>query len=199
MPNHFSGFDYVQSIARRLVYDFAEAGRAGHSSLIGAARETPARVQLERVLPGNIGVGSGIVIDSFGGKSKQQDIVIYERHLCPVFSINDTAEATYYPIEGVMAVGEVKSSLDKDKLEDAFAKISSVKSLNRVMEAEGDKALGLSPTVPFRNYGLKDLTSGVESEQYSIENHLIKCLVLYCREKFHLRLKPFLSIMQIYH
>src|SRR5688572_5877693 len=145
MTKDFSGFDYLQSMARRLVYDFDEAGLAGHPGLIGSARETPARVQLERVLPGNIGVGSGIVIDSFGGKSKQQDIVIYEKHLCPVFSINDTAEATYYPIEGVMAVGEVKSSLDKDKLEDAFAKIDSVKSLSRVVEAVKDDVFGMAP------------------------------------------------------
>src|SRR5690606_11696638 len=120
MAKEFTGYEHLQSMARRLVYDFSEASVAGHPGLIGSARETPARVQLERVLPGNFGVGSGIVIDSFGGRSKQQDIVIYEKHLCPVFSINDTPDATYYPIEGVMAVGEVKSSLDKDKLEDAF-------------------------------------------------------------------------------
>ena len=102
MAKCFSGIDHLQLMARRLVFDFAEAAGAGHPGLIGAARETPARLQLERVLPGNIGIGSGIVIDSFGGQSKQQDIVVFEKHLCPVFSINDTPEATYYPVEGLM-------------------------------------------------------------------------------------------------
>lgn len=172
MTTEFRGYDYLQSMARRLVYDFGEASAAGHPGLIGSARETPARLQLERVLPGNFGVGSGIVIDSFGGKSKQQDIIVYEKHLCPVFSINDTAEATYYPIEGVMAVGEVKSSLDKDKLEDSFNKIASVKSLRRIVEPETDQLFGLPSTVPFRNYGSTSLLSGAESEQYKIENSL---------------------------
>ena len=175
MAKSFSGFDHLQLMARRLVNDFDEAAGAGHPGLIGAARETPARLQLERVLPGNVGIGSGIVVDSFGGLSKQQDIVVFEKHLCPVFSINDTPEATYYPIEGVLAVGEVKSSLDRAKLEDAFSKIHSVKSLNRVVEAE-EQALGLRPTVPFRKYGSQSLFSGTEVEQYSIDRSLDQVL-----------------------
>ena len=171
MAKCFSGIDHLQLMARRLVLDFAEAAGAGHPGLIGAARETPARLQLERVLPGNIGIGSGIVIDSFGGQSKQQDIVVFEKHLCPVFSINDTPEATYYPVEGVLAVGEVKSSLDKAKLEDAFSKIQSVKSLSRVVEVE-EVTLGLRPTVPYRKYGSQIMMSGTEAEQYSIDNAL---------------------------
>lgn len=166
------GFEHLQSMARRLIYDFGEAASAGHPGLIGAARETPARLQLERVLPGNVGIGSGIVFDSYGGVSKQQDIVVFEKHLCPVFSINDTPEATYYPVEGVLAVGEVKSSLDKTQLEDAFAKIQSVKSLRRVVEFEADEVFGMSPTVPFRNYGSQSVFSGAEVEQYSIDRSL---------------------------
>lgn len=159
-------------MARRLVNDFDEAAVVGHPGLIGSARETPARVQLERVLPGNIGVGSGIVIDSYGGVSKQQDIILFEKHICPVFSINNTPEATYYPVEGVMAVGEVKSSLDKEKLEDAFSKIGSVKSLKRVIESEMDDVFGLPATVPYRSYGSQLSACGSEGEQYSADKSL---------------------------
>lgn len=172
MTRRFTGFDHLQSMARRLVYDFGEAAVAGHPGLIGDARETPARSQLQRVLPGNIGVGSGIVIDSFGGMSKQQDIVIFEKNLCPVFTINDTPEATYYPIEGVLAVGEVKSSLDKTKLDDAFSKVVSVKSLKRVVEAGEPGGLVHPPTVPFRKYGSSVLTEGIEEQQYSTDKSL---------------------------
>lgn len=172
MAKCFSGFEHLQSMARRLVHEFDEAAVAGHPGLVGAARETPARLQLERVLPGNIGVGSGIVIDSFGGVSKQQDIVIFERHLCPVFSINDTPEATFYPVEGVLAVGEVKSSLDKSRLEDAYTKIQSVKSLHRVVEAEPTAFDSLGPTVSFRKYGSQTEAVGTEDEQYSTDKSL---------------------------
>lgn len=164
--NEFNGREYVQSVARQLVVEFQEAGKAGHPVLIGTARETPARVKFVKLLPGNIAVGSGIVMDSFGGKSKQQDIVIYERDICPVFSINDTPEATFYPVESVVAVGEVKSTLDKATIADSFAKIASVKALKRIVETESN-VLGLPATVPFRSYGERRSMQGVEEEQYS--------------------------------
>lgn len=120
MGGSFDPTDFVARVARRLVLEFADATQAGTPGLIGAAREHPARVQLGKMLPGFADVGSGLVIDSFGGISKQQDVVVYERHFCPVFTVNDTPEATYYPVEGVIGVGEIKSTLDGSKLEDAF-------------------------------------------------------------------------------
>ena len=89
------------------------------------------RDQLDQVLPRGIAVGEGFVIDSYGGTSRQQDVVLYERDICPVFSINQTPETTFYPCEGVIAVGEIKSSLDRESLKDAFKKVASVKALRR--------------------------------------------------------------------
>ena len=48
-----------------------------------------------------------------------------------MFSVNRTAQTTYYPCEGVIAVGEIKSRLDGDSLEDAFRKVASAKELRR--------------------------------------------------------------------
>ena len=52
--------------------------------------ESPVREQLEHLIPRGIAVGSGFVIDSYGATSSQTDLVLYERDICPVFSINDT-------------------------------------------------------------------------------------------------------------
>ena len=93
--------------------------------------EQPVRDQLEQILPQGIGVGSGFVIDIYRKTSRQIDIVLYEKDICPVFMINNTPETTYYPCECVLAVGEVKSVLNGDSLKDAFSKISSVKELTR--------------------------------------------------------------------
>ena len=71
------------------------------------------------------------MIDSYGATSRQQDVIFYERDLCPVFSINDTPQTTFHPCEGVIAVGEIKSRLDRDSLEDAFKTVASVKTLRR--------------------------------------------------------------------
>ena len=127
----FDATDFIVRLGRSLIDEFEEARRATTSQLIGEAIETPVRRRLEQVLPRGIGVGSGCVIDSYGNCSRQQDVVLYERGVCPVFSINDTPQSTYYPCEGVMAVIEVKSSVASAELEDSFRKIASVKRLRR--------------------------------------------------------------------
>ena len=128
------GFDvnqFVTRIGKRLVEQFADARSATSPSTVATAMEQPVREQLEQILPRGIGVGSGFVIDSNGGTSRQMDVILYEKDICPVFSINKTAETTYYPCEGVIAAGEVKSRLDRGLLEDCFAKIGSVRKLRR--------------------------------------------------------------------
>ncbi len=108
------------------------------------------RDQLEQVLPRGIAVGEGFVIDSYGGTSRQQDVILYERDICPVFSINRTLQTTYYPCEGVIAVGEIKSSLDRNSLQDAFEKVASVKRLRRHIVHEFLPNLKTGEPVPRR-------------------------------------------------
>ena len=159
----FDGPSFIRHVAERLVHEFQFSQGAGTPGLIGAAKENPARIQLERLMPGGVAVGSGIVVDSFGGLSRQQDIVIYEK-LCPVFTHKDAVEATYYPVEGVIAVGEVKSGLGKSEITDSAAKSASVKALRRHAEASND-GLG-PPAVSFRNYGSGTSFAGTPSEQF---------------------------------
>ncbi len=117
----------------------------------------PVRNQLEQILPRGIAVGSGCVIDSYGDVSRQQDVVLYEREICPVFSINDTPEATYYPCEGVIAVGEIKSSLGSTELENSFEKVASVKRLRRRLVSPPSTHPQALPTgeeiIHYRHYG----------------------------------------------
>lgn len=132
MAKDFSSFEYVASIGELLVAEFEFASKlATTPGLIGSAMEHPVRNRLQQILPRGIAAGSGCVIDTYGNTSKQMDIALYERDICPVFTINDTPESTYYPCEGVVAVGEIKSSFGKTKMKDAFDKIESVKRLRR--------------------------------------------------------------------
>ena len=127
----FNATDFITRLGHSLVDEFQEARQATTSQLIGDAIETPVRRRLEQVLPRGIAVGSGCVIDSYGNCSRQQDVVLYERDICPIFSINNTPQSTYYPCEGVMAVIEVKSAVASAELRDSFEKIASVKRLRR--------------------------------------------------------------------
>jgi hypothetical protein len=151
MPSEFRPLEFIERIGAMLVHEFENAAYAGTPGLVGTAKEHPARKRFEMLLPHVAAVGSGLVIDSYGGVSRQQDIVIYERAHCPVFSVNDTPEATYYPCEGVIAVGEVKSTLGSKDLEDAIAKIVSAKRLKR--RAIAHAGFQYNRTVPFRQYG----------------------------------------------
>ena len=106
-----------------------------------------------QLLPRGVGVGSGCVIDSFGNANRQMDVILYERDICPVFSINEDPDSTYYPCEGVIAVGEVKSALDSRKLKDTFLKIESVKRLRRFARLSPSGVPGMADYVAFRKYG----------------------------------------------
>ena len=134
MKPSFDPSEFVRNIGCELVRDFGKARMATTPDLVGDAMERPVRRRLEQILPLGIGVGSGCVIDTDGGTSRQMDVVLYEKGLCPVFCINEASETTYYPCEGVLAVGEVKSAIGKKELADCFRKISSVKSLHRAFQ-----------------------------------------------------------------
>jgi hypothetical protein len=121
--------------------------------------------KLELLLPKSIGVGSGCIIDSFGKTSKQMDILLYEKDLCPVFCINESSETTYYPCEGVIAAGEVKSSLNSEELTNIFDKVKSVKVLKRYSVPENGKLRG-GEFYAFRKYGNRTSFEGARSEDY---------------------------------
>jgi hypothetical protein len=110
-------------------------------------------------------------MDSFGQRSTQQDIVFFERDFCPVYSINDTPEATYFPVEGVIAVGEVKNVVDKATLFDALHKIRSAKVLRRFSERTKE---GVTPAAAsFRPYGASTRFAAVPADEYDQERKFL--------------------------
>lgn len=128
----FDSAKFVRRIGADLVDAFEKARSATTAELVASAQETATRKRLEQILPTGVAVGTGCVIDTYGNTSKQTDVILYERDVCPVFRVNaDDPKSAYYPCEGVIAVGEIKSVIGKKELEDSFEKIASVKSLKR--------------------------------------------------------------------
>lgn len=152
MQQKFDSRVFVREVASELVSNFEKAAQATTPALKGAAREREVRRKLESLLPASIGVGTGCVIDHEGNASRQQDVILYEKNICPAFSLNDTPETTYYPCEGVIAVGEIKTSIGKAEVEDCFSKIASVKSLKRLALVSRSELDG-SEYSAFRKYG----------------------------------------------
>ena len=94
MDTTFNPDAFIRRIGQRLVSELDDTRAATTPGTVGSAMEEPVRRQLQQILPRGIAVGSGFVIDSYGGTSRQGDIVLYEQDICPVFSINGTPETT---------------------------------------------------------------------------------------------------------
>lgn len=167
MKQKFDPVEFSIQVGQELVSNFEKAGFATTPGIVGSAREVPVRDKLEQLLPNGLAVGTGCVIDSYGSVSQQMDIVIYERLVCPVYRINQDPSATFFPCEGVVAVGEIKSSLSSKTLQDAFSKIESTKKLRRYVRLSHDQeAFGMENTIPFRTYGNELTMMGIKKEEF---------------------------------
>jgi hypothetical protein len=168
----FDSKEFLKELSQDLVVSFDRAARATTPGLIGSAKENVVRKRLENALPSGVGVGTGCVIDHKGNASKQQDVFLYEKDICPKFSLNDTPETTYYPCEGVIAVGEIKSSIGNAELKDSFEKIESVKRLKRLAVQSGSILPG-ELSVSYRSYLSRAAFACSMADQYDQERIVV--------------------------
>ena len=153
MRDSFEPLEHIRILGEDLVADFNRSDRNVRPAEVGQGKELSVQRRLESLLPGFIGVGSGYVIDHQGNTSRQIDVVLYEKDLCPVFIVNDDPRASYFPCEGVIAAGEIKTDLRGVTLNDIVDKIHSVKSLRRYAHGVKDEIDGTdAEVVPYRQY-----------------------------------------------
>lgn len=100
-----------------------------HAGEKGASIERIVRLGLRDILPEKIGVTHGFVVDSSGGRSKQMDIILYDRLNAPRFFPLPGVQVL--PVETTYACGEVKTQLDGAALQDCLEKCISYKELER--------------------------------------------------------------------
>ncbi|EHK7542562.1 hypothetical protein VCSRO128_1298 [Vibrio cholerae] len=111
-----------------------------HSGLKGTANEDALISILKKYLPENIGVNIGAVISSSFEKnndtdeytqkinqSRQADIILYDKyHYQNMFGFSSIG---LFPIEVVLGVIEVKTTLDEEQLHSAIRNLQSIQSL----------------------------------------------------------------------
>ena len=158
MGKRFSIDEYMRILGDELIAAFAQGGLAPSPGTKGGSREKAVRDKLRQLLPSGIGVGTGFVIDSQGFVSLQQDIVLYEDGICPVFRLNESNDASFYPCEGVFAVGEVKSTIGTKEAKDVIEKVASVRRLSRFARPD-------SQGICFRPYGSR-MALGLAKKSY---------------------------------
>jgi hypothetical protein len=103
----------------RLIAHQGEKGRENELAL--------ARI-LERFVPAKYGIGSGLLIDSAGGYSKQMDIVVYDQADQPALMAQ--TNQVLFPVEFVHLCIEVKTTVDGSEISDALAKRESIRNLS---------------------------------------------------------------------
>ncbi|MDA0130693.1 hypothetical protein OH458_21755 [Vibrio sp. MarTm2] len=100
-------------------------GRLIHPGEFGMHRESCIRNFLGAFLPDIYGVSQGFIIGQDGIVSHQCDVIIYHKQYSPYFHTPEGQR--FFPIECVIAVGEVKSKVNGAILDDALQKLSCVK------------------------------------------------------------------------
>lgn len=105
----------------RLVEHNGEAGRANELAL--------ARL-VSQLLPGHLDVGTGVVFDSEGNRSKQADLVVFDRGAQPQILAQSTQ--LLFPVETVRMVIEVKTTLSSAEIVEVAEKARRLRALRPV-------------------------------------------------------------------
>ena len=142
MEASFDSKNYINTLGKELVEEFKKSNTTTHPGAVGSAKEKAVIGKIRCLLPQNMDVGSGFVIDSFGHTSTQCDIIIYEKTSLR-FIINGDEQNTYFPCESVVAIGEVKSNVSTNEIDDFFKKLNSISILKRYTQNKCE----------FRHYG----------------------------------------------
>jgi hypothetical protein len=123
-----------------------------HHGQKGAAREALAASAVRPWFGPAVAIGTGIVIDNTGKESRQCDNVLYWPDIQPAIPLGGTDAPHLFPIEGVAAVVEVKSTLTTSELASALDNVFSACRSMRItsgapMNPEG-KRLGHPVLLP---------------------------------------------------
>lgn len=145
-----------------------------HSGTKGGTNEDVWIRWLQNYLPKRYEINRGVIIDSKGHQSFQQDIVIFDRQYSPL--IYKQEETIFIPVECVYAVIEVKTQLTKEEVVDSSKKIASIRRLHRLPSQRIRHAGGeYKPKKRGRIFGYVVSTSGIWSEN-SVWQKLVEYL-----------------------
>ena len=138
------------SVNESLLKSALERARASHdhAGTKGALVEEAVRAFLRGHLPRRLDIGNGEVIDRYGSRSSQMDVVILTEDQ-PFVHGPDTPGM--YLVEGVSAAAELKSTLGTKELRDVLEKGKKYRAL-KATQSRGDTRQPPSPSDARRFY-----------------------------------------------
>lgn len=106
-----------------------------HAAEYGEYREKAVIDLLNLFVPQSLSISEGFIITSDGDVSTQCDLIIYDPKSCP--RLIDSSHQKFFPIESVVGVGEVKSTIQsQSEMTKILNKLATVKALKDKIKTE---------------------------------------------------------------
>ena len=112
--------------SKNVFYD-ANKKQPIHPGEYGIYREKICKEFLKAIVPSKFNFGTGFVINTFNEVSSQCDIIVHDSQNTPLIQNNELE--TFYPIETVVAIGEIKSKLSKTNFVGALKTLAKIKKM----------------------------------------------------------------------
>ena len=125
--------------AKVLFHDDEKRNKLRHSGEFGTYREGITRDFLQSFLPQRLAIDTGFIVNALGETSGQIDLVIYDPSLTP--PLESQNRQRFFPIETVIAAGEVKSDVKRDEFKDGLIRLAKVKEMRSNLSDEASTAM----------------------------------------------------------
>lgn len=125
--------------AKVLFHDEDKHNRLRHPGEFGTYRESITGDFLQSFLPQRLAIDTGFIVNALGEVSGQIDLVIYDPSLTP--PLESQNRQRFFPIETVIAAGEVKSDVRRDEFKEGLIRLAKVKEMRSNLPNEASTAM----------------------------------------------------------
>jgi hypothetical protein len=142
---------FVNDLRLRVESALAAARHAmdlSHPGLTGTVREILVRELIRPLLPPQIAVGTGKIVDHVGNASGEIDIVVYDRSVLPPLLYAPDGVLGAFPLEACLYALQVKSTSSLANLRDVIRQGRSLADLVYLREARGPNGNPLRRVIP---------------------------------------------------
>ncbi|EJC6798941.1 hypothetical protein RGL59_004758 [Vibrio parahaemolyticus] len=121
--------DFLRAKIKSAIGEARAVSGLTHKGVKGAVLEVLISDLFRPLLPSDIGVGTGQILDQYTGKlSNQIDIIIFDKSILPPVLFDNTMGV--YPVESVLFAIEVKTTLNSSCMKDAHSSAVELRKFN---------------------------------------------------------------------
>jgi len=166
--------------AKSVYEDVSKKNKLIHSGEFGAYKERTLGELIEFIIPFKFNITDGYVINSSDETSTQCDLILYDKLNTPLIEFGNRFQ--FIPVESVVAIGEVKSTLTKNEFIETMVKLAKNKQICKpsVEYSKLNPDYKLELFSPF-SFLICDNITGI-TEAYTFK-HLVKDLAVRYREE----------------